>query len=235
MQLRDRIEGAYRRAGFRSQSELARACDVRPASINQLLTGRFPGPELLKKVAEKTGVSYEWLRFGDRAKAPPWIVGAQPRVSGSAAAEVVAQLTTGAGELDLFEDSNESLEIPSNWKIVVVHSKGAYPIFYPGDFAWVDIGRAATPSTMSDSQYLDLHDRIVVVQIHLQERRIGLIKRFNYQPKNPDRFALSSLDGGRSSPYLPPNAIDVIWPVVGSWWEDPRGTQAPGGKRLARR
>lgn len=46
--------------------------------------------------------------------------------------------------------------------------------------------------------------------------------RFNYPPQSPQKFALSSLDAGWSSPYVPPDAIDVILPVVGSWWEDPR-------------
>lgn len=225
MTLRDRVESAYQRAGLRSRSELARACDVRPSSITQLLAGEFPGTELIAKIAEKTGVSVDWLRFGDLEKAPSWAQVQEPSITYSSASSrvsIVGQVTAGNGDIGGYEDLVESVEIPTHWKIVVVHGMSAYPIFYPEQLAWVDTHRGARPSDMTEAQYVDLHDNVVVIQAEVNGKRVGLLKRFNYQPDSPLKFALSSLDAGRSSPYLSPDDIDIILPVVGSWWEDPR-------------
>jgi transcriptional regulator with XRE-family HTH domain len=238
MSQRERVEEAMERAGFKTQQAIAEACEVTQPAVNALLSGKFPMLDLLKKIADRTGVSYDWLRFGDLDKAPPWVsvrnlqgagvarvqsphedyrAGGMPRL-----VEIVGQVVAGDGDLDKYEDLVESVEVPTNWKIVVVHGLSAYPVFYPEQLAWVDLDRAVTPSTMTEQQHIDLHDNVVVVQAEIAGRRIGLLKRYNYQPTNPLRFALTSLDGGRSSPYVAPESILVILPCVGSWWIDPR-------------
>jgi hypothetical protein len=191
------------------------------------LSGRFPGPDLLKKIAEKTNVSFDWLRFGDFSKAPPWA--AKPRVSEGGheyqaghTVDIVGCVTAGNGDVSGYDDLIETVEIPAHWKIIVVHGMSAYPIFYPNQLAWVDMQRAGRPAEMPEKQYIDLHDNVVVVQGETNGKRFGMLKRFNYQPENPQKFSLSSLDGGRSSPYVSPESVDVVLPVVGSWWEDPR-------------
>jgi transcriptional regulator with XRE-family HTH domain len=228
MAQRERIESAMERAGFASQQAIADACGVRQPSIHALLTGLRPMRGLMQKIAEKTGVSYEWLRFGDESSAPSW---ATEKLSARESAnvystgrrvDIVGCVTAGDGDLAGFDDLVESVEIPPNWKIVVVHGMSAYPVFYPNQLAWVDMNRAASPATMTERQYIDLHDNVVVVQGEIKGKRVGMLKRFNYQPENPHKFSLSSLDTGRSSPWVSPDDIDVILPVVGSWWEDPR-------------
>lgn len=227
MNLRERVEAALERAGMRSRSELARACGVSPSSITQMLSGEFPGTELLAKISEKTGVPYDWLRFGDPDKAPAWarsqgVAELSRAYDPTPTVQIVGAVTAGNGDLGGYDELVESVEIPAHWKIVIVHGMSAYPVFYPKQLAWVDTSRAASPATMTEAQYVDLHDNVVVVQAEVNGKRLGLLKRFNYQPESPLKFALSSLDAGRSSPYVPPDSIDVIIPVVGSWWEDPR-------------
>jgi hypothetical protein len=228
MSQRDRIEAAMQRAGLKSQQALADACGVRQPTVHALLSGKYPLLELLEKIAEKTGVSSRWLRFGDMEDSPPWAVSSRVAessggyLSQSKTVDIVGCVTAGDGDVAGFEDLVESVEIPQNWKIVVVHGMSAYPVFYPRQLAWVDMDRAASPATMTEKQYIDLHDNVVVVQGEIKGKRVGMLKRFNYQPENPQKFSLSSLDAGRSSPYVSPDDIDVILPVVGSWWEDPR-------------
>jgi transcriptional regulator with XRE-family HTH domain len=229
---RERIEESRRRAGFRSQQALADAIGgTSQQAIANVLASRSPQIELVKKIAEKTGVSYEWLEFGDEDKAPSWAreagspyqAGSDTRARESATKiEIVGVVTAGNGDLDGYQDLVETVEIPATWKIVQVHGMSAYPVFYPRQLAWVDTARAARPETMTEREYIDLHDNVVVVQAEVRGKRVGLLKRFNYQPDSPLKFALSSLDAGRSSPYVPPESIDIILPVVGSWWEDPR-------------
>ncbi|MEY2855641.1 MAG: Bacteriophage repressor helix-turn-helix domain [Pseudomonadota bacterium] len=227
---RERVEEAMTRAKFNSQQEIADACGVTQPAISALLGGKFPMLDLLQKIAEKTNVSFEWLRFGDVEKAPSWAtvrdlqrLSEEPvAYSAGARVDIVGQVVAGDGELDGFEDLTESVAVPDGWRLILVHGMSAYPVFYKEQFAWVDINRAVRPSAMSEKDCIDLHDNVVVVQAEANGRRLGLLKRFNYQPNNPARFQLSSLDGGRSSPYVDPDTIHVILPCVGSWWIDPR-------------
>lgn len=216
------------RAGYDSQQSIADAIGVSQPSVFALLSGKYPLLDLLRKIAEKCGVSYEWLRFGDPDKAPAWAAQSRVRENTNSyettenTAQIVGKVSAGDGNLGNYEDVIESLIIPKTWKIVVVHGMSAYPIFYPNQLAWVDVSRAARPETMGEREYIDLHDNVVVIQAEIDGRRVGLLKRFNYQPENPQKFSLSSLDAGRSSPYVNPDTIDIILPVVGSFWEDPR-------------
>lgn len=236
MNRRERIEEARRRAGFKSQQALADAIGgITQQSIAHVLADRSPQTELVKKIAETVGVSYDWLEFGDESKAPGW---ARTRIVIDEAAtraregelpsgpfvQVIGAVTAGDGDLSEYEAAEEIevISIPPNWKLIQVHGMSAYPVFYPRQLAWVDLDRAARPGQMDEAHFIDLHDNVVVVQAEVKGKRVAFLKRFNYQPDSPMRFALSSLDMGRSSPYVPPESIDVILPVVGSWWEDPR-------------
>jgi transcriptional regulator with XRE-family HTH domain len=232
---RTRFEMAVQRAGT-TDSQLATALGISPQAVYQIKTGDRPGLNHLPEIALKLGVSLDWLRFGDRDKAPAWaktriVIDYQAEASrvreGNSDApvvQVIGAVTAGDGDLDQYEpfDDIEICEVPRHWKLIKVYGMSAYPIFYPNQLAWVDIDRARRPEQMIEADYVDLHDNVVVAQAELKGKRVALLKRFNYQPDSPLKFALSSLDAGRSSPYIPPDAIDVIVPVVGSWWEDPR-------------
>ena len=67
MNISDRLDIAMRRAGYRSQSALARASGVSQPSINRILkTPGTVGPDsdTIKKLAAACGVSFEWLLNG---------------------------------------------------------------------------------------------------------------------------------------------------------------------------
>jgi transcriptional regulator with XRE-family HTH domain len=241
MTLRDRVEAAYARAGMRSRSELARACEVAPSSITQMLSGEFPGTELLNKIAEKTGVSYEWLRFGDETKAPDWA-----RTVRNSVAEIdahynpnpipmVGTVVAGDGQRSdqsAYEHNGaDNLMIPDSWRAVMVEGMSAYPVVYPGQIVLIDTNRAARPdsSTWGEQEMTDLHDNLVLVETDeppeigkATSGRRAYLKRFCMDKRSPDGFLLASIDSGRSSPYVPPASILMIVPVVGVLYQDPR-------------
>lgn len=67
MLLKDRLAKAMTDSGFGSnQSDLARACGVRPSAINMLLSGatKAISAELLFKAARALKVNAEWLGVG---------------------------------------------------------------------------------------------------------------------------------------------------------------------------
>jgi hypothetical protein len=72
MGLRERVEAAAARAGFKGQSDLAAACGVKQPSVNALLSEKYPMHELLEKIARLTEVEVRWLRFGDDDARPAW-------------------------------------------------------------------------------------------------------------------------------------------------------------------
>lgn len=65
MTLAERIRAAMKASGV-SQAELARACDVKPPSVNGWLSGKakFLRGENLLKAARALGVSQDWLATG---------------------------------------------------------------------------------------------------------------------------------------------------------------------------
>jgi transcriptional regulator with XRE-family HTH domain len=67
MNFSTRLDEAMRKAGFKSQSALARASGVSQTTINRILksTGSS-GPETatVRKLADACGVSFEWLNNG---------------------------------------------------------------------------------------------------------------------------------------------------------------------------
>lgn len=72
MTRRERIEAAARHAGLESQTALAAALGIKQPSLHALLIEKSPMLEQLARIAEITGVSYEWLRTGDPMHAPVW-------------------------------------------------------------------------------------------------------------------------------------------------------------------
>lgn len=98
---RRRIEQAMARAGYESQAKIAAAIGVIQATVSEVLTGRRPGLPVLKKIAEKTGVTFEWLRWGDADKAPPWATATEIIHAPRRANEPVRDYVTSLGNADL--------------------------------------------------------------------------------------------------------------------------------------
>ncbi|WP_428718559.1 helix-turn-helix domain-containing protein [Undibacterium curvum] len=67
MNFSTRLDEAMKKAGFKSQSALARASGVSQTTINRILkTTGNSGPETstIRKLADACGVSFEWLNDG---------------------------------------------------------------------------------------------------------------------------------------------------------------------------
>jgi transcriptional regulator with XRE-family HTH domain len=67
MSIGSRLDEAMSRAGFKSQSALARACGISQPTVNRILKGvgkDSPDTATLKKLAAATSVSFEWLSEG---------------------------------------------------------------------------------------------------------------------------------------------------------------------------
>lgn len=241
---RERIEEAMARAGFNSQEEIAQAIGVKQPTISALLSEKFPLLDVLQRVAEKTSVSYEWLRYGDADKAPAWVRTEEPerpRVREIGVTYPAHQITmvgrVVAGDGQLSDESAIELEglpgltIPDTWQAVMVEGMSAYPVVYPGQIVLIDTARAARPesSTWNDAVATDLHDNLVLIETD-EPAEIGkatsghraYLKRFCVDRRAPHGFVLASIDSGRSSPYVPADHILMIVPVVGVLYQDPR-------------
>lgn len=247
------------RAGFDSQQALADACGVKQPSVNALLAGKYPMLDLLRTVAEKTGVTFEWLRFGDVSKAPAWahtlhvdpasrqlindlahragmlqvdpdarqmIADLASRVSESSnyapGMRVVGTVVAGDGDISQYVENEESpIAFPDHWQVVRVEGMSAYPVIYPGQLAIIDTSRATSPAVWTDDHRIDLHDNLVLIQTDGEKPR-AYLKRFCREPEAPHGFVLASVDGGRSSPWISPERIIVIAPIVAVMFQDPR-------------
>ena len=67
MSIGNRLDEAMRRAGYKSQSALARACGISQPTVNRILKGvgkDSPDTATLKKLAAAVKVSFEWLNEG---------------------------------------------------------------------------------------------------------------------------------------------------------------------------
>lgn len=206
--------------------------------------------DLLQKIADKTGVSYDWLRFGDQDKAPPWVhtgrgfstlspvtgVGAgRVQETDARPIPVVGTVVAGDGQFSdrsaYVHDGGIPLIIPDTWQAVMVEGMSAYPVVYPGQIVLIDTERAARPDDddWGEVQMTDLHDNLVLVQTdeppdigEATSGRRAYLKRFCMDKRAPDGFVLASIDSGRSSPYVPADRIMMIVPVVGVLFQDPR-------------
>lgn len=70
-----RIEQAYRRAGFKSVNALALKLKRSQPGVRAAVVGEAPGIDIVKEIAEITGVPFEWLEFGGASSAPEWASG----------------------------------------------------------------------------------------------------------------------------------------------------------------
>ena len=67
MSIGNRLNEAMTRAGFKSQSALARACGISQPTVNRILKGvgkDSPDTATLKKLAAATHVTFDWLNEG---------------------------------------------------------------------------------------------------------------------------------------------------------------------------
>jgi hypothetical protein len=78
---------------------------------------------------------------------------------------------------------------------------------------------------------MDLHDNICLIQTVEAGVDRAYLKRFCQEPRAPQGFVLASVDSGRGSPYLPDEVIQLIAPVVGVVFEDPRKPREKGRNR----
>lgn len=247
------------RAGFRGQSDLARSLGVAQPTVFKLLSGVFEGTDLLQKIAEKTSVSFEWLRFGDADKAPPWVkpppafqlpegqqlppgrgTQAPPAASISAPLHVVAAAKAGTGLVTW--KGEHSFGWPASWKLVQVDGDSAFPVIFPDQYAAIDTDRAATPAQLEVDREtcLDLDDNLVVLEVEQPDGSIATyLKRFCYDDQ-AGKYVVTSANLGLHTPYVDPARILVIVPVVAVIFDPPhtprqRRTRPPPPRRTGQR
>lgn len=218
-----RLEAAIERAGTTARA-LSAALGIKEQNVSQWVAGVRSGRKHMPQVAEILGVSHDWLMFGDADKAPSWARPAKPEPKtlgqGLSVYGVVAKASpleddTKGAPID--RGATREVKIPSSWVLVEVRGMSAYPILFPGQMGIFDTDRAASP-TFSPEQMTDLHDNVVLVSLNTGR---AYLKRFCHAEKAPHGYVLASVDAGRSSPYVPPDEISVIMPMVGTLYQDP--------------
>lgn len=218
----ERIDAGIAARGW-SQAELAREADLPALNyVSRIKSGELRARKHLEAIAAALGTTVEWLTVGSGAAPTWWQAPPAPvlmAAESSDALDLVGVVTAGDGNLEAYEPVQEPqpFPIPDSWKVVRVEGNSAYPVIYRGQFAVVDTNRAQRPP-LSATAAVDLHDNIVLIQT---EDGRGLLKRFCYAPGAPGDFILASVDSGRGSPYVPPDSILVIVPVVGTFYVDP--------------
>ena len=221
---RRRIEQAMAHAKIRSQSALARLVGISQPAIHEVIAGERPGETTIEKIAVCTGVSYEWLQYG-KGQAPPWAeehrfvpqtLGQGLTVYGVVAKASPLEDDTKGAPIDI--GHARAVQMPASWVLVEVRGMSAYPILFPGQMGIFDTERAASPDEFTEEKLIDLHDNVVLVSLHTGR---AYLKRFCHAAKAPHGYVLASVDAGRSSPYVPPEEISVIMPMVGTLYQDP--------------
>lgn len=244
MGVRERIKLGCIALGL-TQVEIARRIGTQKQNVGHVASGAYRSGAIVEGVARELQCTVEWLIDGT-GPGPAWstelvvaetpagevttsmpdqparrtILDAPVSEDGEAPAlDLVVVVTAGDGDLTQFEAVSQprQLTFPDTWKIVQVFGKSAYPVLFPGQFAAIDVERACRPP-FTDEQLIDLHDNIVLVQT---EDGRGFLKRFCHAPGAPGNFMLASIDSGRSSPYVPPDQILVVAPMVMTIYIDP--------------
>lgn len=234
MDIAKRLSAAIAHAGI-TGAELARRVSLSKAAINDILRGKSKGGQTFGVIAESLGVDPLWLRDG--AGTPPsWVTPEPPRpviVTGGQGLHVVGVVSAGDGKTngDPYAEAREPFPIPESWDVVQVQGDSAYPVAYNGQFAIIDTARAATPETLDAATLHDLDNDMVLIQTTEDGHHRAYLKRFCTEPRSPCGYTLASINSGQKSPYLPPDIIDIITPVVGVVFEDPRLPRKKGRVR----
>jgi transcriptional regulator with XRE-family HTH domain len=243
----ERVALAMKRKGF-SQRKLAELLKISQVSVSDITRDKWPARERMPEIAGHLGVPHEWLTVGDNP--PSWAQPFGPR-------RITGKLTgtdTPAGELTTTDRRGpglsvvgiaaagdgdqanawramrepEPLPIPDSWEAVHVRGDSAYPVAFDGQFVLIDCARAVTARDLCDADATDLHDNLVLVQTMENCAEKAYIKRFCREPRAPAGYVFASINAGRSSPYLAPECIEFIIPVVGVVFEDPRFPRKKG-------
>lgn len=163
----------------------------------------------------------------------PWaarVAEAGGRMYSADGPSVVGVVSAGNGRADHYQPQDaDPLRWPAGWEAVEIDGISAYPVAYPGQLALIDTSRAAKPDQLDAATLIDLHDNLVLIHARdRQGRSLAYLKRICHDPEAPGGYVIASVDSGRSSPYLPPERIDLIVPVVGIIFEDPRRPRQKG-------
>ena len=215
-----------------NQEDVAKELGVSQTIVSRIVNGVAPGRKHITRIAEFLRVNESWILRGEDP--PPWYrhrvaEPSQPYDAGNGIAVVgVAAAGKPTEAAAWSEMRQDSLHLPDQWVAVEVTGSSAYPVAYPGQFVLIDTGRCITPGTWDTAGIQDLGDNVCLVVTNEGEKQSAYIKRLCVDPRAPDGFIFASVDSGRGSPYLPREIIDMIVPVVGVIFEDPRKPRLKG-------
>ena len=214
----------------------AQVCDVLGLPSQRYMTiMRGGGFKHLPNLANLLGIRVEWLTTGAyppewyrpesqrftpaRDQVPAGITSDANQMTGAARAAdfaggdivmsipIIGVVTAGSGWAEPSQDPDDWQPIPirSHWRAVRIQGDSGHPVVWDGQTVLVD-----------DRLPLK-HNRLVVVQT---EDRRAYLKRYCVCSEVPSGFVLASVNIGRDSFALPPNAAVRMAVVVGTLFTD---------------
>jgi SOS-response transcriptional repressor LexA len=195
-----------RGGGFKHLPKLAHLLGVR---VEWLTTGSYP-PEWYRPESQRFTSARDQAQAG--AVAPEAGEAGTPSVGSeddgvALSIPVIGVVTAGSGWADPSQDPDDWKPIPirSHWRAVRIQGDSGHPVVWDGQMVIVD-----------DRLPLK-HNRLVVVQT---EDRRAYLKRYCVCSDVPSGFVLASVNIGRDSFALPPNAPVRMAVVVGTLFTD---------------
>lgn len=237
-----RFNKAMKLKGF-NQSSLGKKLGISQSNVSKMMYGTegspdgFDGMKHMDQLELLLGVSRAFLLYGDNA--PEWAV--EPKVDTGgwpeAHMELVGSVSAGDGDLGDYREEVRPFPLNPSWSVVQVRGMSAYPVCYPDQFVIIDLSRGVRPEFMNSEYAEDLHDNICLIQVQSansttgEVEKMAYLKRFCRADRAPGGYVMASIDSGRSSPYISPDEILMILPVVGVIFEDPTKPRKKGSHR----
>ena len=201
-----------RGGGFKHLPKLAELLGVR---VEWLTTGAYP-PEWYRPEAQRFTSAREQAQAGTTNDAQ--VLASATRGSAARAGAfddgdvvmsipIIGVVTAGSGWAEPSQDPDDWKPIPirSHWRAVRIQGDSGHPVVWDGQTVLVD-----------DRLPLK-HNRLVVVQT---DDRRAYLKRYCVCSDVPSGFVLASVNIGRDSFALPPNAAVRMAVVVGTLFTD---------------
>lgn len=183
--------------------------------IEWLTTGAYP-PEWYRPEAQRFAPARDHGRVGGSSSSGGEVIGqTPPAIADPAGADdetvlsipIIGVVTAGSGWAEPSQDPDDwkPIAVRSHWRAVRIQGDSGHPVVWDGQTVIVD-----------DRLPLK-HNRLVVVQT---EDRRAYLKRYCVCAEVPSGFVLASVNIGRDSFALPPNAAARMAVVVGTLFTD---------------
>ncbi len=192
-----------------NQTQISAEINVSQSTLSRYFQNEREWPvRILREVADKTGVTLDWLITGAAPKYPSGRGGASRAaesdpiyltVAGRAAAD-----DSGGAAVEFIHDEGEYIEIPPSIHVVEVHGNSMSPLLWDGQYALIDTEMAPREGDLA-----------------AVETRDGdtYIKRWHALPGTGD-IILSSINNSDAQPpvRIPKDSIRQAYRIMGTWY-----------------